>query len=109
MIMTFQAAAEKVLAVVEQQPQRQDSSSAQLADLRPFAVRLGVPVVPYLDNNPNHELSPRFAALLRSLPALPLLAELTSEQSVLLLRALANRLGFYGAADMLRLQLGNRC
>lgn len=108
MTAVFQAAAEKVLAAVEQQPQRQDGCSAQLADLRPFAVRLGVPVVPYLDNNPNHELSPRYSALLRSLPSLPLLAELTSEQSVLLLRALANRLGFYDAADLLRNRQGAR-
>lgn len=98
----FGQAAQKVLRAVAQQPQRQDGTSAQLADLRPFAVRLGVPVTPYLPHHPEHELSPQLAALLRGLPALSPQNDLAAGQALLLLRALANRLGLYDAADVLR-------
>lgn len=98
----FQEVARAVVAGVPQQPQRQDSTNAQLADLRPFAIRLGVPVPAFMKDDPTHELSPRMAELLRAAPALAPKNDLSAERATLLLRSLANRLGLYDAADVLR-------
>jgi hypothetical protein len=92
-----------ILALIEQQPQRQDGTTSQLADLLPFAQRLGIPATPFLAPAQGQALTPRLELLLKGLPDSPML-DLTSDQAVTVLRALANRLGFYDAADVLRNQ-----
>lgn len=108
MTTTFQQVIQSVLSAVEPQPQRQDSQAAQLSDLAHFADRLGVPTTPYLERPSGPLQSPRLAALLDTLPPQPSKDSLDRSQVLLLLRSLANHLGFYDAADALRLQQDNR-
>lgn len=88
-----------VIAAMKQLGQRQDGTTDQLIDLKPFADKLGLAVPEH--SHASGELPAYLATILEQTPTLPASTE-PEETQRYQLYALANRLGLYDAADFFR-------